>query len=63
MCLCCCVLGFTADSFISGTDCASDDDCLDDEDRYDYLGYGTDYEECADEYSEYMRTSSYFVMF
>ena len=52
MCLCCCVLGFAAHSFISGTDCASDDDCLDDEDRYDYLGYGTDYDEYADEYSE-----------
>ena len=39
-------------SFISGTDCASYDDCLDDEDRYDYLGYGTDYEECTDKYCE-----------
>ena len=47
-----CVLGFAAHSFISGTDYAFDDDCLDDEDRYDYLGYDTDYEECANEYSE-----------
>ena len=47
-----CVLGFAAHSFISGIDCASDDDCLDDDDRYDYLGYGTDYEECANEYSD-----------
>ena len=52
MCLCYYVLGFVAHSFILGTDCASDDDCLDDEDRYDYLRYGIDYEECADEYSE-----------
>ena len=51
VCLRCCVLGFAAHSIISGIDCASDDDCCDDdEDRYDYLGYGTDYEECADEY-------------
>ena len=52
MCLCYCVLGFAAHSFISGTDCASEDDCLDDEDQYDYLGYDTDYEGYADEYSE-----------
>ena len=52
MCLCYCILGFTAHSIISGTDYASDDDYLDDEDRYDYLGYGTNYEECADKYSE-----------
>ena len=51
MCLCYCVLGFAAHSFISGVDCVSDDDCYDDaEDRYDYLGYGSDFEECADEY-------------
>ena len=51
MCLRYCVLGFAAHSIISGVDCASDDDCCDDdEDRYDYLGYGTEYEECADEY-------------
>ena len=51
MCLCYCVLGFAAHSFISGVDCASDDDCYDDvKDRYDYMGYETDFEECADEY-------------
>ena len=51
MCLCYCVLGFAAHSFFSGVDYASDDDCCDDvEDRYDYIGYGTDFEECADEY-------------
>ena len=51
MCLCYYVLGFAAHSFISGVDCASDDDCYDDvEDRYVYMGYGTDFEECADEY-------------
>ena len=48
---CYCVLGFAAHSFISGVNCASDDDCyVDDEDRYDFMGYGTDFEECADEY-------------
>ena len=46
MCLCYCILGFAAHSIISGVDCASDDD----EDCYDYMGYGTDYEESADEY-------------
>ena len=51
MCLCYCVLGFAAHYFISGVDCVSDDDCYDDaEDRYDYMGYGSDFEECADEY-------------
>ena len=51
MCLRYCVLGFTAHSFILGVDCASDDNCCDgDEDHYDYLGYGTDFEECADEF-------------
>ena len=52
MCLRYCVLGFATHSFISGADCGSDDDCLDDDDCYDYLGYGTDYEESADEYSD-----------
>ena len=52
MCLRYCVLGFAAHSIISGTDCAFDDDCLDDDDRYDYLGYGTDYEESDGEYSD-----------
>ena len=51
MCLRYCVLGFAAHSFISGVDYTSDDDCyVDDEDRYDYMGYGIDFEECADEY-------------
>ena len=47
MCLCCCVLGFAAHSNISG----DDSDCKDDGydyDRYDFMGYGTDLEECAD---------------
>ena len=52
MCLRYCVLGFAAHSIISGADCGSDDACLDDDARYDYLGYGTDYEESADEYSD-----------
>ena len=50
MCLCYCVLGFAAHSFISG----DDSDCEDsgcDYDRYDYMGYGTDLEEYADEFS------------
>ena len=51
MCLHYYILGFTAHFIISGVDCASDHDCCDDdEDRYNYLGYDTDYEECADEY-------------
>ena len=51
MCLYYCVLGFAAHSFIPGVASASDDDCYDDvEDRYDYLGYDTDFEKCADEY-------------
>ena len=51
MCLCYCVLGLASHSIILGVDCASDDDCCDDdEDRYDYLWYGTDYKECAHEY-------------
>ena len=45
MCLRYYVLGFAAHSIISDVDCASDD-----EDHYDYLGYSTDYDECADEY-------------
>ena len=53
MCVCVTVvLGFAAHSIISGTVCSSDDDGLDDDDRYDYLGYGTDYEESAEEYSD-----------
>ena len=49
MCLCYCVLGFAAHSIISGVDCDSKDDCCFDEDRNDYMGYGTDLEECANE--------------
>ena len=51
MCLCYCVLGFAAHSNISG----DDSDCEDDDydyDRYDFMGYGTDFEECADEFSD-----------
>ena len=46
--LCCCVLGFAAHSNISGD--GSDCDYPSDMDPYDYLGYGTDFEECADEF-------------
>ena len=52
MCLRYCVLGFAAHSIISGTGNASNDDCLDDEDRYDYMGYGSDYEGCDDDFYE-----------
>ena len=38
------VLGFAAHSIISGTD-------SDDEDRYDSLGYGLDFEEFFDDHS------------
>ena len=51
MCLCYYVLGFATHSNISG----DDSDCEDgnyDYDRYDFLGYGTDFEECADEFSD-----------
>jgi len=51
MCLCYYILGFAAHSFILGVDYTSNDDCCDDvEDRYDYLGYNSDFKECADEY-------------
>ena len=42
-----CVLGFEAHSIISGVDCISNDDCCMDDDRYDFIGFGTDFEECA----------------
>jgi len=49
---CVCVTVYWASQlipFISGVD--SDSDCVaDDEDRYDYWGYGSDFEESADEY-------------
>ena len=48
MCLRYCVLGFAAHSNISGDD--SDDSY--DYDHYDFLGYDTDFEECADEFSD-----------
>ena len=51
MCLCYCVLGFVAHSNISGDDSDCEDDSYD-YDRYDFLGYGTDFEECADELSD-----------
>ena len=44
MCLRYYVLGFAAHSNISGD---GEDDGYD-YDRYDFLGYGTDFEECAD---------------
>ena len=49
VCLCYCVLGFAAHSNISG----DDSDCEDfgcDYDRYDFMGYDMDLEECADEF-------------
>ena len=52
MCLNYCVLDFTAHSIISGVDCDSDDDRLDDDDRYDFLRYGTNFEECADKFGD-----------
>ena len=43
-----CALGFAAHFIISGIDCRSDDDCYMDDDCYEFMGYGTDFEECAD---------------
>ena len=51
MCLRYCVLGFAAHSNISGDDSDCEDDSYD-YDRYDFLGYGMDFEECADEFSD-----------
>ena len=48
MCLHYCVLGFTVHSIISGVDCVSDDDFFMDDNGYVFLGYGTDFENCAD---------------
>ena len=50
MCLRYYVLGFAAHSIISGVDYDFVDDCLDDYDCYDYMGYGTYFEECANEF-------------
>ena len=45
------VLGFAAHSIISGYASDDTDDAVpDDEDRYDCLGYGSDFEEFLDEY-------------
>ena len=51
MCLCYYVLGFAAHSNISGDDSDCEDDNYD-YDRYDFLGYGMDFEECANELSD-----------
>ena len=48
MCLCYYVLGFTAHSIILSVGCDSDDDCLDDDNCYNYIGYDTDLKECVD---------------
>ena len=61
MCLCYCVLGFATHSIISSVDCDSNDDYLDDDDRYDYMGYGTDLEECANEFIDRMRDIAYVL--
>ena len=51
MCLRYCVLGFAADSNISGDDTDCKDDCYD-YDHYHFLGNAMDFEECADELSD-----------
>ena len=48
MCLRYYVLGFAAYSIISGVDSVSDDNCFMDDDRYVFIGFGTDFEKCAD---------------
>ena len=50
MCLRYCVLGFAAHFIIYVVDCDSKDDYFIDDDCYDYLGYGIDFKECADEF-------------
>ena len=45
VCLCYCVLDFAAHSFFSGNDSANEADGFCEEDRYDSLGYGLDFEE------------------
>ena len=51
MCLRYCVLGFAAHSNILGDDSDCEDDSYD-YDRYYFMGYGTDFKECADEFSD-----------
>ena len=51
MCLRHCVLGFTAHSIISDDD-SNFEDAGYDYDRYDFLGYDTDFEECAHKFSD-----------
>ena len=51
MCLRYCILGFATRFIISGDDLDYEDTGYD-YDRYDFLGYGTDFEECADELSD-----------
>ena len=46
-----CVFGFDAHSNILGDDLDCEDDSYD-YDRYDFLGNGMDFEECADELSD-----------
>ena len=46
--MCYCVLGFVAHSIILGDD--SDYEYRSDMDPYDQMGYGTDLEECVDEF-------------
>ena len=51
MCACVTVvLGFTAHSIILGTDSDAEDEVPDDEDQYDSLGYGSDFEEFLEDY-------------
>ena len=45
------VLGFVAYSIISGVD-SDYEDAGSDYDRCDFLGYSTDFEECANKYSD-----------
>ena len=50
MCLRYYVLGFAAHFIISGADCLSDNDCFMDDDRYVFMGYGTDFDEYTDQF-------------
>ena len=50
MCLRYRILGFTAHSIISGVDCDFEYECLDEDDRYDCMGYDTDFEEFVNEF-------------
>ena len=40
----------TAHSIIIGDDSGSEDACYDDDDHYDFMGYGIDFEECANQF-------------